>query len=69
MVPHCGFDLHFSDNEWKHLTFIGLEAKKYKIKVPADSVFGENLVPGSQIAFLLHPHIGKGPRNSPGSLI
>ena len=31
----------------KYLIFIGLEAKKYKIKVLADLVFGENLVPGS----------------------
>lgn len=37
----------------KHLFFIVLEAERSKIKVPADSVFGQGLLPGLQMAAFL----------------
>lgn len=43
-----------------NLFFTALEAGNFKIKVPADSVTGEDSLPGLQMAiFLLSPHMAK----------
>ena len=33
-----------------------LQTGKYKIKVPADSVYGDSLILVLQVAFFLYPH-------------
>ena len=45
----------------RNLFLTGLEAGKFKIKAPADSVSGENSLPGSQMAiFFLCPPMVEG---------
>lgn len=47
----------------RHLFFIALEAGKSKFKAPTDSVSGEGLLPGSQMAiFSLCPYMVGGAR-------
>ena len=28
VISHCGFDLHFSNNEWKRMSFLGVTSKR-----------------------------------------
>ena len=41
MIPHCGFDLHVSDNEWSWAPFVFLN--NFLILIIKSQVFGENL--------------------------
>lgn len=67
--PHVSFCLGCSNRfiDWvaykQHLFLRVLETGKSKIKTPADSVSGENLLSSSQMAvFLLCPHVADGMR-------
>ena len=58
----------FTNN--RHLFLTILEAGKSKVKVPGDSMSGENLIPASRtVVFLLWPHVVQEARELSGPLV